>query len=210
MGKEAVIPVKGDPMSREIAVGRKDKVIAGLWGFGFVLGVPGISFLATTERVMAQFATDPGYTALIFGGLTALTSIGGAIFNKVIKSDARENRLADTFFPREEGYVSRITPVRQKIAELKKTKARRVLVNSFHIKHAAEIDISTWQSSEYKVVEVNSTHTINQYLVKEEGKFLVEQEVIANPETIWDLSADALAEVYKVNEKTESTKELAV
>jgi hypothetical protein len=83
------------------------------------------------------------------------------------------------------------------IEDLKNTD--RVLMRSFHIKESAEIEISTLRDEE-GVSADEATHSIKQYLRWQDAGFIIEQEVIPNDETIWDLSANALVEVYGVKE----------
>lgn len=89
----------------------------------------------------------------------------------------------------------------------RKATKERVLINTFHIRDNSNVEIASWQDPENSIPEHDATHTIKQYLRKTRTGFQVEQEAVPNPETIWDLSADALVEVYAVQEKT-AIKEL--
>lgn len=90
-----------------------------------------------------------------------------------------------------------------------KAKKGRILVNSFAIKDPVEVNVETWRKAGGAVPESEATHTIKHYLVKEKGNYRLEQEVIVSTETVWDLSADALVEVYGVQESKNSRKALA-
>jgi hypothetical protein len=116
---------------------------------------------------------------------------------------ARRSRIAEEIF----GTADQAT-VYAIGKNMRKAGKGKTFVNSFHVKTAGEVDISTWQDPKINVPQNESSHTINQYLVKEKGTYRVEQEVIPNEETIWDLSADALVEVYGIEEPL-SRKEIA-
>lgn len=90
-----------------------------------------------------------------------------------------------------------------------KARKERVLINTFNIRDNSNVEITSWQDSKNSIPYHDATHTIKQYLRKTRAGFQVEQEVVPNPETIWDLSAEALIEVYGVQEKTDSMKGIA-
>lgn len=73
-------------------------------------------------------------------------------------------------------------------------------VNTFYVKEKVDVEIDQWIEAKNSVEEKDATHTIRQYLRKTKQGYQLEQEVTPNEETIWDLSADALAEVYGVQE----------
>lgn len=89
----------------------------------------------------------------------------------------------------------------------KKSKKEKVFINSFHVRKADTDEITDWCDPEAAVPEHKATHTIKQYLKKTRGGYLVEQEAIPNNEVLWDMSANALVEVYSIQEN--ETKELS-
>lgn len=73
-------------------------------------------------------------------------------------------------------------------------------VNTFYVKEKVDVEIDQWVEAKNAVDEKDATHIIHQYLRKTKKGYQLEQEVTPNEETIWDLSADALVEVYSVKE----------
>lgn len=95
-------------------------------------------------------------------------------------------------------------------SSLRKSPNKRILVNTFHIRKQDELEVNSYVDASEKVVKSRSTHTVHQYLAKTKKGYRVDQEIIPNAEMIWDVSADALVEVYGVQEKTGSFKEIGI
>lgn len=87
--------------------------------------------------------------------------------------------------------------LRDAIWDLKKND--RALLKTFHINEAVDIEIKSLKANQ-GILPEQATHEVRQYLSLRDKEFVIEQEVIPNEETIWDLSANALVEVYKVKE----------
>lgn len=200
--KEVAIPEE-NALSKTVSLSRGDKLLSRSLAAAMALAPPGFGAIISYDSMMAQMLTNPAGVIGVLGGITIISSVGGFAVSKAGNSESLANGIAQTLDPnRTFGTVSR---AHKKLKELQKSKIDRILLQSFHVKVTDELDIGEWQDKGNSAKE-HSTHTINHYLVKEKGKFRVEQESIANDEAIWDLSADALVEVYKVNEKTDSMR----
>lgn len=201
--KEVTVPV-GSELSREVSLSRSDKIIARVFSSAMAFCPVGFGTLATYDSMMALMATNPSYVIAVLGGMTVAGSVGGLAINNILNSESLSNQIAKVI-DLDKKFIT-TAHVNQKMKELQKTKGERILLKSFYVKETGQLDITDWKI-EGDSHEFHSTHKINQYLIKEKGKFRVEQEAIVNNEAIWDLSADALVEVYAVQEKT-ALKEL--
>lgn len=76
----------------------------------------------------------------------------------------------------------------------------RLHLETFSIREASDVEITELKKNTEKVDAAHATHTIKHYMVRDNNGFRLEQECIPNHEAIWDVSADALVEVHKVNE----------
>lgn len=94
----------------------------------------------------------------------------------------------------------------QAFQKMKGSKKGRTFINSFFVREANEVDVNSWRKYDKSIPVDQSTHIINQYITKDKSGYRIEQEIIPNDETIWDISADALVEVYEVAEKTNLNK----
>lgn len=83
---------------------------------------------------------------------------------------------------------------------MQKARKERVMVNEFDILEKKDVVLEKWMEKTDGDFPSDSSHTVKNYLVRGKSGFSVEQEIVPNQETIWDISADALVEVYKVSE----------
>lgn len=118
----------------------------------------------------------------------------GVALSQGYLQDAREDRI-----------IAKLGDVAMSKTEVRKavksSKKNRILVSSFNIREGVDEDINSWRKSPLSSIpEDKATHTVKHYLIKDKTGIRLEQEVIANNETVWDLSADALVEVYGVQE----------
>lgn len=190
--KEVAVMVNADLEStviKPIKLTIKDKV-----GSVALPAVPaGLIMLGGTLGTVTS--GDPSFvlTALTASGF--LGSLSGILmfFDKAAKIDR-------TFFGNESTELT--------IKQRWKARKERLLINTIHIKEKVDVSIEDWQDPKNAVPEHEATHTVRQYLLKTRQGFRVEQEISPNNEAIWDMSADALVEVYGVQEKTESMREV--
>lgn len=205
-GKDLALSPVQTASSQDIVIGKGDKWFSRMMTAGMAVTFPGLAYFSTAGNVNAFAVSDPVFAISVFGVITTLTTAVGAILSNVYKADVTRDLIAETIYA-EKTRVKNFA-INHKMAELKKSADNRLLVNSFAIRENEELDVTTWQLPKNQVTAKNATHIVKNYLIKEKGVFRVEQEVIANNETIWDMSADALVEVYEVQEKTRSLKEL--
>ena len=83
---------------------------------------------------------------------------------------------------------------------MQKARKERVMVNEFDILEKKDVVLEKWMEKTDGDSPSDSSHTVKNYLVRSKSGLSVEQEIVPNQETIWDISADALVEVYKVSE----------
>lgn len=153
----------------------------------FILVVSGIFSLVNNDPT--AFLT----AAPVVTGFMTIAGTGLFYFDKIAKIDR-------AFSPEDTTNI----PFKLRM----KARKERVLINTIHIKEKVDVAIDSWQDPKNAVEEHEATHTIKQYLRKTKKGFQVEQEISPNNESIWDISADALVEVYGVQEKTEFQREV--
>lgn len=187
--------VKADSVTSEVSLSKGDKIFSRI-----ILGAMSAApFGAMTVHMdnLNHLVNSPG--GLIgFGAACATSSLVGFGISRLYLYDSRRDHIAKKLAE---------APSSMYVLEagkgMKKAKTGKSLVNSFLIREKVEVEVDSWrQAPAVKVSETDATHTVNHYLIKDDGKYRLEQEVIANDETIWDLSANALVEVYGVQEKT--------
>lgn len=122
--------------------------------------------------------------------LTPAIGLGSIVAAAINSIDVRERKVKEALLAEgqsPEDYLGR-------------SQAERKLTKTFHIKENTEFEITKWVDSTNSVEEKDASHTIHQYLRRTKKGYQLEQDVTPNEETIWDLSADALVEVYGVQE----------
>lgn len=185
--------VKADSVTSEVSLSKGDKIFSRIT-LGVMSAAP-LGVMTAHMDDLSQLVNSPG--GLIgFGAACAASSLVGFGISRLYLYDTRRDHIA------------------QKLAEapspkyvlgagkgMKNAKKGKSLVNSFLISEKVEVEVDSWrQAPAVEVSEIDATHTVNHYLIKDDGKYRLEQEVIANEETVWDLSANALVEVYGVKE----------
>lgn len=192
-------------ISKDVSLSRSDKILARLLSSTMAFAPAGLGTLTTYDSIMAHLATNPSYVMAGLGGMTIAGSMGGLYINKVLNSESMSNQIAKVIDLDKK--FTTTAHVNQKMKELKRSKGERILLKSFYVKETSELDITSWKSGGNSY-DSQSTHTIYQSLVKTKNGYLIEQRIVPNNEAIWDMSADALVEVYGIKEKTESTREV--
>lgn len=161
--------------------------------------MPGIALISS----LAHGAPENAFSWIFVVGGSAILAPMGYQLNRLISDGCQTKKLYK--FLSENGLHFEGEEIMKAIDGTKKS--GRVLLSSFHIRESSEVVIGHLKS-ENPVPAEHSSHKVKQYLVRAGGKFFIEQEVTPNQETIWDISADALVEVYGVQEKTDSMKEV--
>lgn len=189
---------EGGENSVEVFNTRKEFGKFSLIAQGLAQGTLGLSLFLTSlsttisPEVMSEMLIASGgfgALALMIGTVLNLDNINGDLIRAIQKVSSKEHEA-----------------VRECIRTAQK--GERTLLNSFSVRESVNLDINDFKKPKYRVSEAEGTHIIKHYLIKEKGRYRIEQEVSPNHETIWDYSADALVEVYKVQEKTDSMKEV--
>ena len=203
--KENVPALPEGAISKDVVLDKKDKLTAagvtGLLG----LGVPGIATAIQGERILTALQTNPDFWFTSIGIMVAISTIAGATISKFFLLDTQQREISETINENPNFYHNGKAQL-----AMSESKKGRVLMNSFSIKDTVDPEANTWkQYPNMAVEETEATHTVKHYLVKANKGFRVEQEVIPNDETIWDISADALVEVYEVQEKTKKHEEVS-
>ena len=179
-------------ISKQVGSTKKDKIHIGAVNGATFIGAPVLFTLILPEHFLnanniISYVTTMGIAS---GGM-------GILLSNFSLWDITRRKLADAIKKNATG-----PDIYQAGQAMSKVKKGRVLVNSFHIRESSDIEVNSWQDISTAVKPEEATHIVSQYMVKNKGKYLLEQEVVANDETIWDISADALVEVYEVQEKT--------
>ena len=183
-------------ISKQVGATKKEKIHVGMANGAPFIGIPVFFALILPEHFLdanniISYVTTMG---IVSGGI-------GILLSKFSLWDTTRRNVADAIMKNATG-----PDIYQAGQSMSKAKKSRVLVNSFHIRESSDIEVNSWQDISTATKLEESTHTVSQYMVKTKGKYLLEQEVVANDETIWDISADALVEIYEVQEKTELQK----
>lgn len=202
--KTGVVVHSKDAVSTEISNTRKEKMQAKIMAGGLTISPVGLSALLQTEVMERMFSTNPDLFFSWIGIGTALSAVVGVGVSKLFLMDLKNERIWDNLSENPpHGFSGEVQKA------LKQSKKERVLISSFNIREKTDIDINSWRKKPAEpVADENATHTVQHYVFKEDSTYRMEQEIIPNEETIWDLSADALVEVYGVQEKTK-LKELS-
>lgn len=194
-GKALAATVKTDVVSTEVEVSKGCKIFSkSIMGAMTVmpLALPALLNFDLFYTQMTFFNDSFFSVAVPFVGCTLM----GVALSQGYLQDTREDHIIAKLG---DGAISK-TGIREAVKSAKKD---RTLVSSFSIREAIEENVNSWREAPLNSLPVeNATHTVNHYLIKDGNKFRLEQEVIANDESIWDLSANALVEVYGVQEKT--------
>lgn len=166
-------------------------MIAGLPLLGEVLtaGIP-----ALTTGTLPQLATidflDLGVYTAIFSGVAFFAADFASKNNKY--AHLTKTALGSNDSKSDEYYTM--------FGKMITAKSGKTLINSFPIYRDHDININAWVNPKSTDDRSAPTHTVNQYIVKDGYTAKLEQEVIANAETMWDLSADTLMESYGIQE----------
>lgn len=183
--------VSGRVITAPIRSSKKNKIAScvipnAFAGFGVALGV-----------IISTATGTYGPLVDVLAAMGALGVGGSAILLYIDKLEA----IADSFHTKNDNNKSLGFKTRRA------ARKDRVHINSFSIRENVNTEIKVWQDPKNAVPSGEATHTVNQYLRKTKKGFMVEQEVVPNPEIIWGISADALVEVYNIQEN--KTKELS-
>jgi hypothetical protein len=193
-------PVEGIVV-KEAGTTAKERVFAAALMVGLTIFIPGLCLIIAPESLLNAESLIPQTTLL----LSAISGGGGVILSRAFLWDVTRDNVTSGMIENSNSHV-----ISNMGKFMEKSKKNRVLVHSFHIREEKDIDVDSWQDVSKATIVENATHSVNQYMVKVKGKYRLEQEVAPNAETIWDLSADALVEVYGIREKTDTQKEVTV
>lgn len=151
-----------------------------------------LSAIVDFDFFYAQMAL---YNSFLFVATPVVgSSVMGIFLSKSYLRDMQEQRILDQL-----GHGATSKAVVSQA--FKPAQRNRTLLSSFSIREAIDDTVDSWRKAPLDAVcEDDATHTVNHYLIKDRKGYRLEQEVIPNDETIWDLSADALVEVYGVQE----------
>jgi hypothetical protein len=199
--KEVTLPAKETNLPTEnILFSGKEKIQAGI-----LMGMTSLGSLGLAAVVQGGVFTrlaEANLEGLLLGcgiGL-GLTSLMGTWAANMFVQDKWEEKIIEQTKEHPKG-ASRLEAEKA----IKASKKDRALVASFNIRDTVEPNVDSWRKAPYEAIPVEeSTHTVNHYLTKEKRGYRLEQEVIPNEETIWDLSANALVEVYGVKENEQN------
>lgn len=197
MKQDGLAPLNPDgAISKEITFTKKEKLKS--------VGVP-VAISSGGVSVMALYGSLSHVPEADFISGTAAVAVilytFSAFLGNSLLSITRKAKVAQALYNDFDGDEWNKTST-----DLKAAKKGRTFINSFQVREPGEIDVHVWKLADQAVSADKGTHTVKQYLVKEGKALRVEQEIIPQAETIWDLSADALIEVYGVQEKTELQK----
>lgn len=196
--KENVPALQEGAISKDVVLDKKEKLTAvgvtGLLG----IGVPGIATAIQGEKLFTALQTNPDFWFTSIGIMVAISTLAGATISKFFLLDTQQREIAEAI-----NENPNMSHHGKAYLAMRESKKGRVLMNSFSIKDTVDPEVNTWkQCPNVDIEKTEATHTVKHYLVKDGKGFRVEQEIIPNDETIWDISADALVEVYEVQEKT--------
>jgi hypothetical protein len=191
-----VSTVKSDIVSTEAKLSTKDKIFSKALAGAMTLTPVGLATAINFEGFHRLMTLNTGSSVIVFGTAFAVTSLMGITLLKSFLKDVQEDAIIESLG---DSAVSK-PQVRKAV---KASKKDRTLVASFNILEAVEANIDSWRKAPETAIPVEeATHTVKHFLIKEKKGYRLEQEVTPNDETIWDLSANALVEVYRVKEKS--------
>lgn len=180
--KAGISNTVGNSVSKKIEVPANEKRYA----IGFPVVLSGL--MASTIGIGSVMSSLPLTDVLIGLGAVGSVLTGATTLTSILNiKDARNEALQKACG-------------KEILSKIPKNNNNKVLVNSFYIREAIEIEPAEWINPNSIVTKENATHMVNHHLIKDKKGYRLEQEVIANEETIWDLSANALVEVYGVKE----------
>ena len=181
-------------VSAEFSDSLRSKIQTGIIAGGMSVSPLGLAATLQWDNVMRIFSLNPEGLFTYAGAAVAFTSLMVFPITKMFYTDNRNEKIYKAI-------AENPKSLRKANKALEQAKKERTLVSSFNIRDKVEIDINSLRKKPIEsVADEEATHTVHHYAIREGNAYRIEQEVIPNEETLWDLSADALVEVYGVKE----------
>lgn len=167
----------------------RKKIKKDILAFNGIVQVPMLTIGAIIAAIDPYIDLLEG--SLVCGGIGLAASLFATLMTR---SDAKGEKVY------KELELSKFSILRKHLPVGKMKEGNRLLLETFSIREASDIEIRELKANTEKVDEAQATHTINHYIVKDKNGFRLEQEAIPNHEAIWDASANAMVEIHSVNE----------
>lgn len=199
MGKlrkeEVVIPENGG-FEENVKVDMRARLVSGgVWtvATGFFSAFP----LMVTAGLHGADSTMVFATS---AGLACISGVGFGFIRSLFLKETLAQQLAEMVPP-----FGDVKPGTQ-LDLVNKSKKTQILLTKTQIHANADLAVEDLGGKNYTIVDKDATHTVESYLTKKKGGYLVSHKLIPNEATLWDLSADALVEVYGVIEDADIVK----